>query len=898
MRLGPGDHLGPYEIVSAIGAGGMGEVYRARDRKLNRDVALKVLPSDFALDPDRLARFKREAQLLASLNHPNIAAIYGFEDSGNTHALVLELVEGDTVADRIARGPISWDEALPIARQICEALEAAHDQGIVHRDLKPANIKLRPDGTVKVLDFGLAKALDPSPTSSLSISPTITSPAMMTGAGVMLGTAAYMSPEQARGKAVDTRADIWAFGCVLFELVTGHPAFDGETVSDVLAKILEREPDWSRIAPTTPPGVVRLLRRCLQKDPRQRLHHIADARLDIEEPSEAIVRARQLVPRSTVPWVVVAIIAVAAAVPWMRGARQPPSTIASPVHLQLVLPPGIRVAVETDHPALVLSPDGRRVVFVGDDRGTRRLYVRDLDKPDTRTLSGTEGAAAPFFSPDGAWIGFFDGFTLKRVSPSSGVPVSVHAVTGTTVNHGATWLSGDTVIVAMSANSGLSSGSVAAETIRPFSEWKLVTKAADSYTWWPEALPGGLDLLFSDHRAGRQDEARVSHLALQTGETKSLINGGTNPRYSPTGHILFARGGALYAVPFDATSATATGVEQKLIDGVMTQFNGSAQFTVAANGTLAYIAGSAEPLTHELVWVNREGAIATFFDNGRAFADPRLSPDGTRLAVTSADGPNSDIWVLDIVRRTLTRITSDPGEDFGPVWSPDGKRLVFASEIGGDGPGLAWIAAPGDRPAQLLRRPGASSWEFPSSWSRDGQWIAFTATQADISGDIEFLPTDETRAPRAYLQTPSNEMAGMFSPDGRSIAYVSNDSGRAEVYVRSVSDPGDRVQVSANGGVEPLWSRDGREIFYREGDRLMVVKAKAGPTFEASLPQFLFEGRFEKAQSGAFTAQYDVTPDGRRFVMVRRKNLVTVTVIDVVLNWPAAFHVAASLPAQ
>ena len=621
MPLPSGTRLGPYEVLAPLGAGGMGEVYRARDPRLGRDVAIKVLPSEVASDPERLARFRREAHLLASLNHPHIAAVHGLEEQDGKLVLVLELVEGEDLSERLKRGAVPVEEALGIARQIAEALEEAHEHGIVHRDLKPANVKLTPEGKVKVLDFGLAKAYageQAANANDASHSPTLTRAG--SELGVILGTAAYMSPEQARGKPVDKRADIWAFGVVLFEMLTGKRLFQGETVSDTLAAVLKTDPDWSLLPAETPLRIRELLRHCLTRDPRGRLRDIGDARIEIEglrstpDHVDAVpIAALESSPwRSALPWLFAAVMGTATAASWIREWRHPRAVGPQPAHLQVVLPTGLSIAVDTNHPALALSPDGSRLVFVADDHGKRRLYQRDLADPVVRAIDGTEGASAPFFSPDAAWIGFFDGSTLKKVPSSEGVPVPVHAVTDTGVNRGATWTLGDTVIYAASVNSGLQRGSVAGPRKRPFADWVSITKPTEPYAW-PEALPNGRQVLFTDNTAERPEDARVAVLSLQTGEIKPLVNGGSNPRYAATGHILFARGSALYAVPLDVERAEASGPERKLLDGVMTHFNGAAQFSVAANGMLAYIAGTSGPREDELLWVDRRGATEQTF---------------------------------------------------------------------------------------------------------------------------------------------------------------------------------------------------------------------------------------------------------------------------------------------
>ena len=904
MHLEPGRRLGPYEVLSALGAGGMGEVYRARDTKLDRDVALKVLPEAFTADPERLARFAREAKVLASLSHPNIAGIHGLEEADGTRALVLELVEGPTLAERIAQGPIPLEEALEIARQIAEALEAAHERGIVHRDLKPANVKLQPDGTastgrVKVLDFGLAKALEPAAggaAAELSRSPTLSFSAAATRMGVILGTAAYMAPEQARGRPVDRRADIWAFGCVLFEMLTRRRAFSGEDVSDTLAAVLREEPDWESLPDGTPAALRRLLRRCLQKDPRRRLRDMGDVRLEIEEvgsepPPEAAPEPGTQAPRAKraplwgVVAVVVAAAAAAGAIVYLTIAARPaPAPVRA--HLQVVLPEDLHLAVDTAHPTVAVSPDGSRLAFVASDGRTRRLYLRDLGSSVVRAIPGTEDAASPFFSPDGRWIGFLSGYSVMKVSSSSGAPVAVHTTTPISVSRGVTWVDEETVVHAPSPNTGLKRLSVSGEEQRPITEVTNLDDP-DAHSSWPSALPAGRGVVFT-----RSAEAeRLALLTFETGEVRMLGSAGTSPRYSETGHLLYGRGGSLYAVPFDADGLRTTGAERELLDGALSDYNGSVQYAVGGR-TLAYVAGT-QVGGWELAWVDREGRIETLLESERPLFRPRLSPDGSQLVVTLVDGSKVDVWLCDVERGSLTRrLTSHPGEDFGAVWHPDGRRLALTSEAGEDGadvgPSIAWIETPGAATEPLTATPGFGNWEFPASWSPDGKWIAYQATRDGPGGDLHVMAPFERGSSSVFLATAADERSPIFSPDGRWMAYGSNETGRYEVYVTSFPEAGDREPISIGGGAEPVWSRDGRELFYRHGDRMMKVDVDgSGSRFVAGEPKLLFELRFDPWDGmGASTASYDISPDGTRFVVARRKKPVTVTVIDVVLNWP------------
>jgi serine/threonine-protein kinase len=569
--------------------------------------------------------------------------------------------------------------------------------------------------------------------------------------------------------------------------------------------------------------------------------------------------------------------------------------VGKPAHLLVALPEGTHLAIETEHPTLALSPDGSRLVFVAEDNGIRRLYMRELAEEEARPMTGTEGAAGPFFSPDGSWIGFFSGSHLKKIAPDGGIPITIRRTTGYEVNRGATWTENDTVIFVGSADEGLSQFSVQNEADGSNQKFTFLDSSTTVPSSWPDALPGGRVVLFSDNTEGYLEEAVVAAFSLDTGDIKRLINGATSARYSSTGHILFARGGSLFAAPFGAATIEVTGTEFKLVDGVVTGADGAAQFAVTDDGTLAYVAGESSFSEHELVWVDRDGSVETLLDNDRRFLQPRLSPDGTSLAVMSPTGPNLDVWVLNLERGNFTRWTSHPGEDFGPVWGHDG-RLAFSTEIAQDdeepegGPGLGWMTGPGQPTEHLLRTPGDGNWDFPTSWSPDGRWLLYTQVRGRTAVDIYLLET-QPRQPQIFLSTPFKEAGARFSPNGHWVAYVSDQSGRREVYLRSFPDQGSAQQMSTNGGQEPVWSRDGHELFYREGDKLMAVTLGTDATSTASPPRLLFEGQFEKTRFGGWNSNYDVSPDGKRFIMIRRKNPVTPTVIHVVLNWPKALGI-------
>ncbi len=922
--LSAGSKLGPYEILSQLGAGGMGEVYRARDTKLGREVAVKVLPSAFSGDPERLARFEREAQLLASLNHPNIAAIYGLEESGGVHALVMELVEGPTLAERLAgtqplarsreagppsplgRGaggegagssPLPLGEALPIARQIAEALEAAHEKGIVHRDLKPANVKVTPEGKVKVLDFGLAKAFaGDSSATDLSQSPTVTSGS--TREGVVLGTAAYMSPEQARGKPLDKRTDIWSFGCVLYEALTSRQAFSGETVSDTIAAVLSRNPDWQALPAATPTKILDLLRRCLQKDATRRLHDIADARIEIEETLSGTVEVGAVhdLPRSdreaplqknwvrALPWGLAAISTLALVALTVGNVLRAPRPPTRPVARFVVpLPPTERLALGL-FTAIALAPDGSRLVYVANHAGTTQLYVRAIDRFEVTPIAGTEAASSPFFSPDGQSVGFFAEGKLKKVSLSGGAPLTLCSAP---VNRGASWRPDDTIIFAPSITSGLFRVSAAGGTPKPLTVPDR--KKGELSHRWPEILPGGKAVLFTIWTGTTFDDARIGVLSLETGERRVLVEGGTYARYVPSGHLVYARTGGLLAVPFDLKRLEVTGPPASILEGVsMNPTFGAAEFSSSTDGSLAYVSGGSTVGERTLLWVDRKGAAQPLPAPPRGYRAPRLSPDGQRLAV-GIEGTNSGVWLYELARGTLTRLTASGPIPF-PIWTPDGKHVTFVSALGG-ALNLYWMPADGSGAAERLTTSEDAQWE--SSWSPNGQVLAFSESDPTTGLDIWVLslegdpstPLGAGRKPQPFLQTPSNEGGGMFSPDGRWLAYVSDESGRNEIYVRPFPGPGGKLQISTEGGTEPMWPRNGRELFYRNGDKMMAAAVETRPAFAAAKPKLLFEGHYETGVF-AFQPNYDVASDGQRLLMLKASEQESAaTQINVVENW-------------
>jgi serine/threonine-protein kinase len=885
MALTSGRRLGPYEILALLGAGGMGEVYRARDTKLGRDVALKVLPEAFAKDPERMARFRREAQVLATLNHPHIASIYGLEDSGGVRALVMELVEGPTLAERLKPGAIPVEEALPIARQIAEALEAAHEKAIVHRDLKPSNVKVTPEGKVKVLDFGLAKAFaGESSATDLSQSPTVTAGA--TREGVVLGTAAYMSPEQARGKPVDKRTDVWAFGCVLYEALTGRQAFSGETVSDTIAAILGRDPDWQALPASTPAAIRRLLRRCLERDPKRRLQAVGEARIAIEdtlsgtaEVGEVREPPLQNVSRRAMLWSLGGLAALSIGVALWTLLRAPSPATRQIARLVVNVPPGDRLAPgPLSH--IALSPDGSRLVYVARGVGTNQLYVRPIDRFEAAPIPGTAGAGSPFFSPDGQSVGFFAEGKLKKVSLGGGATLTL---CGAPNNRGGGWGPDDTIIFAPSIITGLFRVSAAGGTPAPLTT--VDREKGEFGHRWPETLPGGKAVLFTILTGTSFDDARIGVLSLETGERRVLVQGGTYARYVPTGHVVYARAGGLLAVPFDLKRLEVTGPPVSILDGVsMNPTYGSAEFSISAEGSLAYVPGGSSGGERMLLWVDRTGAAQPLPTPLRSYMSPRLSPDGTRLAV-AITGANAGVWVYDLGRGTLTRLIESPNFITWPIWTPDGKRITFQSAQSAPSSLLStfWMPADGSDAAEPLTT--SEKYRMPGSWSPDGRTLAFTETDPTTGFHIGVLTLEGDRKTRPFLQTPSNDGGPAFSPDGRWLAYQSGESGRWEVYVRPFPGPGGKLQISTDGGTEPVWARNGRELFYRNGDKMMATAVEAKPTFSAAKPRLLFEGHFE-AYINSFDPNYDVSSDGRRFLMVKASEQESAaTQLNVVLNW-------------
>ena len=881
MALSVGTRLGPYEILSALGAGGMGEVYRARDTKLDRAVAIKILPEAFAADTERIARFQREAKTLASLNHLNIAHIHGLEESSPStgsgqavvRALVMELVEGEDLAQRIARGAIPVADALPIAKQIAEALEAAHEQGIIHRDLKPANIKVRPDGTVKVLDFGLAKAMEPafaqgaSAGQAVSQSPTITTPAM-TEAGVILGTAAYMSPEQARGKTADTRADIWAFGCVLYEMLTGQRAFEGQGVSETIARVLEREPDWTRLPATLSPALRTYLRRCLQKDPRQRIQSIGDVRLALEGAFEADV-PHTAPPAVVTGWRRLAFVGVAAIIAGAAivgsltyvAMRQPPPRVS---RLQVVSSGSSEVSVGYNDLGLAITPDGSHLAYIGN--GATQIFVRALDSLSPVALY-TGRPLGLFTSPDGQWLGFRERAGILKRVPITGGPAVTVAIVDAGTPAGAAWAQDGSIILAgENVAIGLQRVSVSGGQVEILTRPDPANGEADHL--WPEMLPDGRSVLFTiTPLTGDLPAAQVAILDLQTGKHQVLLRGGSHAHYVASGHLVYGQGGTLQAVAFDPVCREVRGTPVTVVPDVVTSSRGGVHFVAARDDTVAFLSvGSAAGTPSTLVWVDRLGRETPVGTAPRPYFLPALSPDGTRISVFAND-QEGDLWLWDLRRATFTRFTSIPGRDVLQVWTPDSRRVIFSSERAG-GRNLYWQAADGTGPAERLLE--SITTKYPMAVTPDGRQLIFTDETAQTDTDLMAMELDETRRVTPLLQSRFAERNGAISPDGRWLAYEADDSGRFEIYVRPYPDINAGLwPVSTDGGTKPLWTKDGQELIYvSPTGALMRVGVSRGARWSATSPSIVVKEGYS-TNPVWWGRSYDVSPDGQRFLMIK-----------------------------
>jgi len=889
MAVAPGTQLGPYEIGSPLGAGGMGEVYRARDTKLGRDVALKVLPAPFAKDPERMARFRREAQVLASLNHPHIGAIYGFEDSGSVHALVMELVEGPTLADRVARGAIPVDEALPIAREIAEALEAAHERGIIHRDLKPANIKVTSNGSVKVLDFGLAKALEGDPSSTdIHTSPTITS--MTTQPGIILGTAAYMSPEQAKGKSVDRRTDIWAFGCVFFEMLAGNRPFEGETVSDALAAVIRAEAEWSLLPSNTPQIIRNLLQSCLKKDPRQRLQAIGDARIAIEEvlsgasqdlPSAVEIRIAAW--RRALPWAMATAAVILATLFAAKYFTRKPQALPAIVS-QITSPPNTKFVFTGINPGPpILSPDGEWLVFsaVGSD-GRQLLWVRPLSSAAAKPLDGTDGATFPFWSADSHSLGFFANGKLNRINVSGGPPL---ALCNIAIGRGGTWGADGTILFTPNVSSPVFRISASGGT--PQQVTTLNGPLNERSHRWPQWLPDNKHFLFFAQRAV-VGTGGVYIGSLDGGAPKLIMQNDSNAVYSLPGYILFVLQGILMAQRFDASQLRLDGDAVPLVERAgVNAITSRAIFAVSETGIMVYEAGNAAGDTDQLIWYDRTGKQIEATGTPGLYLEPSVSADSSKLAISSLPGGtgNLNIWVFDLARATKTRLTFPPSSDRQPNWAPDGKSVAFVSNRNGP-PRIYLNSSDGTGAPTALTADDAS--EFGPRFTADGRYLLFERLtgQPNSRREIWGVALSGDRNAFPVIQSQYDVYAPALSPDGKWLAYESTESGRPEICVIPFLHGTGKWEVSTAGGVQPRWRGDGRELFYISTDnKIMSAEiTEQGSSLLVGKVTSLFQANPVPFAGGS---NYDVTGDGKKFVVASLASSQESEPLTLVVNWLA-----------
>jgi eukaryotic-like serine/threonine-protein kinase len=882
MPLTSGAKLGPYEILSPLGAGGMGEVYRARDTRLDRIVAIKILPSHLSHDPTLRQRFEREAKTISSLNDPHICILYDVGQQGGADYLVMEYLEGETLAQRLQKGPLPLEQALLYAIQIAGALDKAHRKGVTHRDLKPGNIMLTKTGT-KLLDFGLAKLeQEAGPPAALSQLPT-TAQGNLTAQGTIVGTLQYMAPEQLEGGGVDARTDIFAFGAVVYEMVTGKKAFEGKGQASVIAAILGRDPPAiSSLQSKTPPELDRVVKKCLAKEPEQRwqgagdlcdeLKWIAEGDGQLALAPTAVAKGIRAGGRVALLWGVIALLvaAIIGLAVWNLKPTPPPPVIRAVI----TLPPGQQLVVP-DQPAVALSPDGTKLVYVAIQGATQQLYLRAMDSLEATPVPNTDGATIPFFSPDSQSLGFFAGGKLKKVSMSQG---SAQSLADAKFPRGASWTSQGMIVFCPTAFGTIDQVSEAGGTPQPLTHFE---KGAMIYGW-PDLLPGGKEVVFaSSENPGNWTNAHILVQSMETGVRRVLAEVGSQPRYAASGHLIFAQSGTLMAVPFNDQRLEVAGAAVPVVEGILqSPATGDAQYSISNTGSLVYVPGHVRAAQRQLVWVNRKGVEQTTGAPERSYRFPRVSPNNRQVAAT-IDDQESQVWLYDLSRETLTRLTSEGNTNLAPAWTPDGNRISFQSNKTGPA-NIYW--QPADGSSGMERLTSHDITQVPSSWTPDGKFLAYIETTPTTGYDIWVLRLSDRKA-QPFLQTPFNESAPRFSPDGRWLAYVSDESGRYEVYVQPFPGPGGKYPISTEGGTEPVWNPKGRELFYRSGDKMMAVDIATQPSFSAGKPKVLFEGHYQPTP--LTFPNYDVSPDGQRFLMLKpvEAGEGAPTQIDVVLNW-------------
>jgi serine/threonine protein kinase/Tol biopolymer transport system component len=891
MPILPGRRLGPYEILSAIGAGGMGEVYKARDTRLDRTVAIKVLPTHLADRSELRERFDREAKTIASLNHPHICVLHDIGHQDGIDFLVMEHLEGETLAQRLVKGALPIQQVLRYAIEISDALDKAHRKGVTHRDLKPGNIMLTKSGT-KLLDFGLAKLKqDASPTNvSLSDLPTENDP--LTAQGAILGTLQYMAPEQVEGETdkIDARTDIFSFGAVVYEMATGKKAFEGNSQASIIGAILKDDPPLiSALQPMTPPALDRVVKKCLAKDSDKRWQSASDVCDEIRWIAETVSRA-SLSPNAPASKPLFALwtamiglagIVLGAVVASLATWNLKPTPTRPVARTVINLPPGDNLA-RLDQPALALSPDGSLLAYVSIARagGVAHIYLRAMDSLEAKPIPATEAAINPFFSPDGQWLGFFSGGKLKKVSVNGGVALTLGNASAPS---GAAWGRNGTIIFSPLTTSVLEQISDAGGPAQAVTR----LEKGEGIHQWPELLPGGKAVLFVS--AAGVGNPRILVQSLSSGERRDLFLSGTAPHYATSGHLIYAQNGNLIATPFDSQRLQIVGVGVPVAQGIMqTGLRGGVQYTLSATGTLAYVPGG-NLAAERLVWVSLTGTERAIPAPPHAYSTPRISPDGDRIAVGVSE-QDIQVWLYDVSRETLSPFTFEGTTNDMPVWTPDGKRIAFQSNRQGS-LNIFWQLADGSGGLEQLT--SSENIHAPNSFSPDGQQLAYHEVSPTAQRDIWLVRTSDpsegsgqVRKTQPLLQTPLDEAVARFSPDGHWLAYISNESGRYEVYVQAYPGPGGKYQISTDGGTEPVWNPKGRELFYRNGNKMMAVEITSQPTFKAGAPRMLFEGQFEP---GPFQiANYDVSPDGQRFLMIKpdeQSSSSSPTQIVVVQNW-------------